>query len=51
MKSTDFYRQILGIFAPWKIVNVELNMEAQRVVITAEVNQAIKWVAAQTFFC
>jgi hypothetical protein len=29
MKSTDFYRQILGISAPWKIVNVELDMEAE----------------------
>jgi hypothetical protein len=35
MKSTDFYCQILGISAPWKIVNVELDMEAKRVVITA----------------
>jgi hypothetical protein len=35
MKSTDFYCQILGISAPWKIVNVELDMKAKRVVITA----------------
>ena len=27
VKSTNFYRQILGIFAPWKIVNLELIME------------------------
>jgi hypothetical protein len=27
VKSTDFYRQILGISAPWKIVNLELIME------------------------
>jgi hypothetical protein len=30
VKSTDFYRQILGISSPWKIVNVELDMEAKR---------------------
>ena len=48
VKYTDFYRQILGISAPWKIVNVELNMEAKRVVITAEVNRAIKWAHPET---
>jgi hypothetical protein len=34
-KAPIFYCQILGISAPWKIVNVELDMEAKRVVITA----------------
>lgn len=43
MKSTDFYRQILGISSPWKIVNVELNMEAKRVVIRAEVDRTTQW--------
>jgi hypothetical protein len=43
VKSTDFYRQILGISFPWKIVNVELDMEAKRVVITAEVDRTTKW--------
>lgn len=48
VKSTDFYRQILGISAPWKIVNVELNMEAKRVVITAEVGRATNWAHPET---
>ena len=48
MKSTDFYRQILGISAPWKIVNVELDMEAKRVVITAEVDRATQWAHPET---
>lgn len=37
IKSTDFYRQILGISSPWKILSVEIDMKAKRVVITAEV--------------
>ena len=48
VKSTDFYRQILGISAPWKIVNVELDMEAKRVVITAEVDRATQWAHPET---
>jgi hypothetical protein len=48
VKSTDFYRQILGISAPWKIVNVELDMEAKRVVITAKVDRATKWAHPET---
>ena len=43
VKSTDFYRQILGISSPWKIVNVELDMEAKRVVIRVEVDRTTKW--------
>jgi len=43
MDSTSFYSQILGITSPWKIVNVELDMEAKRVVIRAEVNPKTKW--------
>ena len=39
VKSTDFYRQILGISSPWKIVSVELDMEAKRVVITTEADR------------
>jgi hypothetical protein len=49
VKSTDFYRQILGISAPWKIVNVELDMEAKRVVITAEVDRATQWVCDDNY--
>ena len=43
MKSTDFHRQILGNSFPWKIVNVELDLEAKRVVIRVEVNRTTKW--------
>jgi len=43
MQSTEFYRQILGIANPWKIVSVDLAMEAKRVVIRADVNGATKW--------
>jgi hypothetical protein len=43
VKSADFYRQILGISAPWKIVYMELDMEAKRVVITAEVDRTTRW--------
>jgi hypothetical protein len=43
VKSVDFYRQILGISAPWKIVYMELDMEAKRVVITAEVDRTTRW--------
>ena len=43
MQSTEFYRQILGIEAPWKIVSVDLDMEAKRVVIRAEVDRTTKW--------
>jgi len=43
MQSTEFYRQILGIEKPWKIISVDLDMEAKRVVIRAEVDRATKW--------
>jgi len=43
MQSTEFYRQILEIANPWKIVSVDLAMEAKRVVIRADVNGATKW--------
>ncbi len=43
MKSTDFYRQILGISSPWKIVSVDLDMAIKRVVIRAEVDRATQW--------
>jgi transposase len=43
MDSTSFYSQILGITSPWKIVNVELDMKAKRVVIRVEVDRKIKW--------
>ena len=34
-----FYRQILGIFSPWKVVSVELTMKAKQVAIAAEVDR------------
>ena len=43
MESTSFYSQILGITRPWKVVNVDLNMEAKRVVIRVEVDRKTKW--------
>ena len=48
LKSKDFYRQILGISVLWKIVNVELDMEGKRDVITAEVDRATKWAPPET---
>jgi len=43
MQSTEFYRQILGIASPWKIVSVDLDMGAKRVHIRAEVIRTTKW--------
>jgi len=43
MESTSFYSQILGITSPWKIVSVDLEMKAKRVVIRVEVDRKIKW--------
>jgi hypothetical protein len=42
LKNDDFYRQILGISALWKMVKVALGMEAKRRVTTAEVDWATK---------
>jgi transposase len=43
MKSTEFYEHILGLESPWKIVNVDLDMVAKRVVIRVEVDRKTKW--------
>jgi len=43
MQSTNFYQQILGISSPWKVVNVDLDMDAKRVVVRAEVDRKTKW--------
>ncbi len=43
MKSTDFYRQILGLNAPWSVSNVDLDMTANRVVVRVEVDRSTKW--------
>ena len=37
MKDTDFYQQILGLVAPWKVAEVRLEMEARRVTVRAAV--------------
>lgn len=43
MESTSFYSQILGISSPWKIVKVELDLEAEKVMIRAKVDRKVKW--------
>ena len=43
MQSTSFYTQILGIASPWKVVSVDLDMGAKRVVIRVEVDRKTKW--------
>ncbi len=48
MKSPDFYRQILGISSPWKIVSVDLDMTAKRVVVRAEVDRSTRWAHPET---
>ena len=43
MKSTEFYRQVLGLEQPWKVVDVDLNMEANRVVVRVELESGVRW--------
>lgn len=49
MQSTDFYQQTLGIplhgrnTPPWKIVSVDLDIEAKRLVVRAEVDRKTRW--------
>lgn len=43
MQSTEFYSQILGIASPWTIISVDLDMDAKRVDIRAEVDRKTKW--------
>ncbi len=33
MQDTDLYQQILGLVSPWKVVDVDLNMEEQEIVV------------------
>ncbi len=48
MKSTDFYRQILGLDAPWSVSKVDLDMTANRVVVRVEVDRSTKWFHPET---
>ena len=43
MKDTDFYQQILGVVAPWKVVEVRLEMDAKRVTVRVEPESKTKW--------
>ena len=43
MKDTDFYQQILGVVAPWKVVEVRLEMDAKRVTVRVEPEAKTKW--------
>ena len=48
MKDTDFYQQILGLVAPWKVAEVRLEMEARRVTVRAEIDAGTKWIDPKT---
>ena len=43
VKDIDFYQQILGLESPWKVMKVDLDMKAKRVVIRVEVEPGTKW--------
>ena len=43
VKDVDFYQQVLGLESPWKVSEVELNMEAKRVTIRVVVKEGTKW--------
>ena len=43
MKDTEFYKQILGLDAPWKVIKVSLNTEQQEVDIWIDHPKKIKW--------
>lgn len=43
MKSTEFYRHILGLEAPWSVSDVDLDMTANRVVVRVEIDRTTKW--------
>jgi transposase len=43
MKDTDFYQQILGLVAPWKVTDVKIEMEAKRVTVRVELAAGTKW--------
>jgi transposase len=43
MKSTEFYRHILGLETPWSVSDVDLDMAANRVVVRVEIDRTTKW--------
>lgn len=43
MRDTEFYRQILGIEAPWTVERVDLNMAEGRVDVYVEHSRGIPW--------
>jgi len=43
MKDTEFYKQILGLEAPWKVIKVSLNTQQQEVDIWIDHPKKIKW--------
>lgn len=43
MKDTDFYQQILGVAAPWKVAGVRIEMDVKRVTVQVEVEPKTKW--------
>jgi len=43
VKDIAFYQQILGLGSPWKVVKVDLDMEAKRVVIRVEIKEGTRW--------
>jgi transposase len=43
MRDTEFYRQILGIEAPWTVERVDLNMPEGRVDVYVEHKRGIRW--------
>lgn len=42
MKDVDFYQQVLGLESPWKVAEVDLDMEAKRVTVRVEVKEGTK---------
>ena len=48
MRSTEFYRQILGLGAPWSVSKVDLDLAAKRVVVRVEVDRSTKWFHPET---
>ena len=48
VKDIDFYQRILGLESPWKVMKVDLDMDAKRVVIRVEVEPGTKWGNAET---
>ncbi len=45
MDNKEFYKQVLGVIAPWEVVNVDTNIEQDRV------NIYIKWPQGKPGIC